>query len=344
MLKQVGVLIFGLLLGLLATETAVRIYLRMSVPPPAWSDRPKFYFAPDDSRTLQDYVYNPVKAPGTFRIAVVGDSYSFAPYMQFTDTFPKKLETMLRVNRHEPPAEVINYGVPAYSTSHEVAVVQRALKEQADLILLQITLNDPELKPYRPTGIGANDRDRFGDLAPRGWQKTVFRYWKTAEIVVRRLHNTRTHQAYADYFNDLFEKKKTWRNFNESLRQIVQLSRDAKVPVAAVVFPLFGLPLDQRYPFHGIHQKTAGLLNELEVPNVDLYKLYEGIPLDRLQVIPIKDRHPNEIAHRMAAEEIYLWLLRVKLIPDAFKIGNVYQQRLGIANQPRADGLYEQKQ
>ena len=325
----------GLALGLLGTEAAVRVYLHLNAKQPSWSDRPKFYFAADGNNTLQDYAYSPKKAPGVFRVAVLGDSYAFAPYMQFTDTFPKKLETMLNLNREGLRAEVINYGVPAYSTSHEVATVEKALMEEADLVLLQITLNDPELKPYRPTGISANSGDRFGELKPRGRQAVLFRYWKTAELVARRIHNTHTKRAYKNYFLGLFKHKATRYNFRSSLRALVKRCHAANKPIAGIIFPLFGLPLDEDYPFHPIHRQAADLLTRYGAPYLDLFDLYAGIPLDRLQVIPVKDRHPNEIAHRMAAEAIYVWLMRQKLLPPELRLPAAYQTRLGTRNQPR---------
>jgi hypothetical protein len=42
------------------------------------------------------------------------------------------------------------------------------------------------------------------------------------------------------------------------------------------------------------------------------------------------DRHPNEIAHRMAAEQIYLFLEKRKLIPQELVIQEKFATRLGI--------------
>ncbi|MCX6115883.1 MAG: SGNH/GDSL hydrolase family protein, partial [Proteobacteria bacterium] len=69
---------------------------------------------------MQDYPHAVLKPANVFRIAAIGDSFTFAPYMQFTDTFPKKLAQMLSLNPGNRQVEVINYGVPAYSTSHEI--------------------------------------------------------------------------------------------------------------------------------------------------------------------------------------------------------------------------------
>ena len=213
--------LFGTAFALLALEAAFRLW-----PKPAqqsWSDRPAKYFRHESADTLQDYPHAEKKPSNTFRIAVVGDSYSFAPYMQFTDSFPKKLEQMLNLNTVRTKAEVINYGVPAYSTSHEVALVERAIKEQADLILLQITLNDAEVKSYRPTGI--TNFARFGAYQPAPRWQTILSYWSSLRFALERLHNTRTRRDYVKYFNDVFKNPNGWKLYTRANRQIANLTK-----------------------------------------------------------------------------------------------------------------------
>jgi hypothetical protein len=270
------------------------------------------------------------KPPSTFRIAVIGDSFSFGPYMQYSDTFAYKLQTMLNLNQSPLKAEVINYGVPAYSTTHEVEVATRALQEGADLILLQVTLNDPERKLERPDGISENMFDQFGPLKLEGAVGAVAARWRTLKFALERMHNARTRQAYVQYFNRLFENPDTLYPFTNAVRSIIGQSRAARTPVVAVVFPLFGLPLDDKYPFYPLHKRMKDFMARYKVPHLDVSRIYDGIPLERLQVIPGVDRHPNEIAHRMAAESIYLFLEREKLIPQELIITEKFATRLGI--------------
>lgn len=337
----------GILIPMLATLVALGILelgVRLCVPlrtdkGPGWSDRPLFYFRSPSGPSMQDYPHQVPKPSDVFRIAAIGDSFTFAPYMQFTDTYVKKLEAMLNLQDGSRVAEVINYGVPAYSTSHEVGVASAAVAEGADLILLQITLNDPELKRHTPTGIQENMDDRFGALNMSGTLGRIAAYWRTIGFVLTRLHNTKTHRSYIEYFRDLFDNPRTWNPFVESMKKLVGAARDGKKPVVAVVFPLFGLPMDKDYPFHAIHAKVADLMRTLEVPILDLSQMYQQIPLERLQVIPGVDRHPNEIAHRMAAERIYLWLEEQKLLPERFLIKEKFATRLGTQKQRAWEGL-----
>ena len=323
----------GLVVACVALEIVVRIAHLDAVNVTRWNTRPQFYFKAEGAQTLQDYPHLPNKPANTFRIAVVGDSYTFAPYMQFTDTFPKVLERMLNLNNVELKAEVINYGVPAYSTSHEVAVVAQALAEQADLVILQITLNDAELKPYTPTGIQEGMPDRFGALKLSPALATLTSYWHTLDFVLKRIHNTRTHTAYRDYFIELFENPRGWKVFSQSLSKIRDACSEHKTPLVAVVLPLFGATIDDNYPFRDLHAKIGGLLDQLQIAHEDIVDAYQGIPTEVIQVIPGVDRHPNEIGHRITAEQIYLALEKRELLPQALKIRQRFKTRLGTIKQ-----------
>lgn len=315
----------GIFVSLLAVEGTLRLLpvLFSSGGESHWSDRPEAYYKPTSSSTLQDYNY-PEKAADKWRIAVVGDSFTFAPYMQFDDAFPKKLERML--NLHTQNVEVINYGVPGASTSHEVGTARKAVEQGADLIILQITLNDPQIKPYTPTGLTRGNE--FGPYTPS--TSGLGKYFKILEFIKERIHNTQTHQKYVDYYFGLFNKKRTFEHFEHSISKFGKLRRNKRVPVIAVLFPLFGLPLDTHYPFHPLHKKVKEVAKKHNIPLLDLFTSYEGIPLSRLQVIPAVDFHPNEIGHRIAAEHIYSWLVNEKMIPNKYQISQFFSERIDI--------------
>lgn len=334
MLRKALIPIFISVLGIFLTLGLLEIcfrFMEKRMQPTQWSDRPTYYFQAEKSPTLQDYPYTAEKAPGTFRIAVVGDSFSFAPFMQFTDAFPKKLEQMLNLNDSSTKAQVINYGVPAYSTSHEVPKVAQAIKEQSDLIILQITLNDPEYKPITPIGI--TNFTNFGPMQPGASTQKLFAHWHTLAFVAQRLHNSQTYRDYINYFNNLYDNPKTWGPFKKAMGKIAKSCSKSNTRIVAVVFPLFGLPLDASYPFYPIHKKIDDLLTTLNVPHMDLSEYYKGIPLERLQVIPGIDRHPNEIGHRIAAERIYDYLAQNNFIPEELKIKLKFKGRTRIINE-----------
>lgn len=332
-MKKIMLGIIASFLSVFITLFAIEIIFRFisvfSEPPPSWSTRPQFYFGAEENPELQNNAYQNPKPENEFRIAVIGDSYTYAPYMQFTDAFPAILERMLNLNKTEKKVRVINYGVPAYSTSHEIKSVEKALSEGADLILLQITLNDAELKPYTPTGLG-NFQDKFGPFDPQGKLKLITTYWKSLRWILERLHNAKTFKAYSDYFNDLFMNQKTWKPFQDSLTAIFSKASASKVPVYSFVLPLFGVVINDEYPFHEITNKINASIKERNLPVTAFIDPFKNIPTEILQVIPGGDRHPNEIGHRIIAEELYLWLLKEKALPDFAIIKNTFSERIGI--------------
>ena len=324
LLLNFSLLAFGIILSVGFLEVALRLVPQGNHK--QWYDRPKAFYNPPLSKTLQAQTHVAEKPANVFRVAVVGDSFSFAPHMQFDDAFPKKLERMLNVNGGERRAEVVNYAVPAYSTTHEVELVKRAIAEHADLVLLQITLNDPEIKGYRPTGITVkqNPYGAYVEAEDAGW---FAKRSRLASLVAGRIHNWKSHEKYKSYYQELYANQKATSAMQHALEQMVAMCREHNVPLVAVIFPLFGTAIDQSYPFTPQHEQLHEMAEKAGIKNHDLLELYRGIPSERLQVMPGEDFHPNEIGHRMAAEEIYRWLGAESLIPTELMIRDWYSQR-----------------
>jgi len=335
-IKSATVLLFmsliGLVFALVLVEGLYRLSSGMGSRVPIWNDRPVAYINPKNATTLQGNQYNPRKPPEVYRIAVLGDSFTFAPYMQVDDAFPARLERFLRMsadsNQQSSHIEVINYGVPGFSTSHEANEAKRAVAEGADLLILQITLNDPQRKSYQPTGL--TGKNQFGPYEPPQTLKKILPYWKSLGYFLERIHNTNTHSRYIEYYHTLFEEDASWNSFKGSVEKLAKFARKKNTPLVAVVFPLFGVPLDNDYPFHPLHDKVQLLLEAENIPNTDLFRLYENIPLERIQVIPGADFHPNEIGHRLAAEAIYDWLAGFDYIPKAYMQAPRFKARTDI--------------
>jgi hypothetical protein len=82
-----------------------------------------------------------------------------------------------------------------------------------------------------------------------------------------------------------------------------------------MIFPLFSWELDDRYPFRDIHDRLHRDLETAGLPYLDLLPAYRGLEHRTLEAVPFKDPHPNDVAHRIAAEELYVWLKERKLLP-----------------------------
>ncbi|MBN8550095.1 MAG: SGNH/GDSL hydrolase family protein [Deltaproteobacteria bacterium] len=319
-IKRAAAVLFGVFAALIVFEIGFRIANSTLHTPSKWRDRPAVYYLPEASHN-RDQLYSPAKSPGTFRIIVIGDSFTEPGENQYDDSFSKRLERMLNLNKEQPRVEVLNWGVPGSSTAQQALLVQRAVSNfNPDLVVLQITLNDPEFAPYRETH----------NLKNKGTQKEgLLAHWKSLAFLRSRIANSQSREAYVQYYQDLFDQSATWNHFSGAVQKIEKITSTANVPLLAVLFPLFSHPLDDSYPFKAIHQKVTGLLDMTGIKRIDLLSSYQNIPPERLQVRPGKDSHPNEIAHRIAADSIYTAMVDYSLIPVEIRAKHRTRNRYG---------------
>jgi len=223
-----------------------------------------------------------------------------------------------------PNVEVINFGVSGHSSAQEARYLERILPFHPDLILLQITLNDAEREPYREQ----RNRERNRKAEPGSFTKFSKRS-ALVRLLAARLEVWRSRKAYIQYHTELFKDPVTRATFDSGVQQIAKLGMQAKVPVAAVLFPMFSHPFDSTYPFQNIHDEVRKTVGAAQLPLLDLLTQYRGIPPARLQVLPGEDSHPNEIANRIAADAIYAWLISKGLIPEVLRIKRMADKRRG---------------
>lgn len=85
---------------------------------------------------LRDYEYGE-KKENTFRILVLGDSFTFGAGVEMEDTYPKQLEKNLRLKNKDKRYEVINAGVIGYGTDAEFYYLEEwGFKLKPDLVIV----------------------------------------------------------------------------------------------------------------------------------------------------------------------------------------------------------------
>jgi hypothetical protein len=92
-----------------------------------------------------------------------------------------------------------------------------------------------------------------------------------------------------------------WVAARKALKSMGALCRTRGVPFVVAIFPLFGNPLGDAYPFAEIHRKVGEAAAEAGAKVIDLLPAYNGLRWELLVVDGAADEHPNEIAHRIAA-------------------------------------------
>ena len=314
----------GLLAALLLIEVTLRL-IPSSAAKSISDDRPAYYYLPTNAESFRDRRYSFEKPAGTFRVAVIGDSFSFGPDLQFDDTFAKRIERMFRLNSESSKVEVLNFGTPGAGTAAEVELTNKALAFHPDLILLQITLNDPQERPIQDES--AEVRAGFGPYKPTSGLVRFLDHSKLFHLVASLLHNTRSVSAYISYHKNLFNDERLFTAFAGNVAKIKNIVQNSGAKFSVCLMPLFDFPFDGAYPFSDIHQKLRTFFEQQDVPMLDLLDSFSQIDNKRLQTRPGEDSHPNELAHRIVAESLYRFFFERELIPSQMFEGLFAQRR-----------------
>lgn len=323
-------IIFGLLLAVVLVEVSLRLIPKSKKERYEWA-RPSFYYRSASSASFRNYPFEQNKPASIFRIAVIGDSFTYPHLLQFDFAYPKVLERMLNLNvrpHDRINAEVINYGKAGLSTQTEINVLNKSFKDKPDLAILEITLNDAA---QDTTARDIRNRFKgkcvFGDLKISQSETPLLYYSRLARLIASSWHNSKTSECFVKYHKDIFLNENSWKEFTNAIDHMIKISNENNVRFAAFIFPMIAMPLNETYPFLEVHKKISEYFAQKGLHCLDLLPTFENIPHEYLQIIPINDPHPNEIAHRIVAERVYLWLERKKLIPENLYIKEQYEKR-----------------
>ena len=93
----------------------------------------------------------PAKAPGTKRVLVIGDSYTWGYAIAEEEAYPQVAERLL-AERGRPDIEVINGGIPDYNSRQERQLLEQLMPiYQPDAVFLAYVVNDAEPSTAMPT-------------------------------------------------------------------------------------------------------------------------------------------------------------------------------------------------
>lgn len=335
-LTGITISLFSILLFFTTAEITVRILYPEIIPTTAydWSSRHKGY-------SLE-------KPPKTFRIVVLGDSYTFGQGVKRDETFPKRLEYLLNKASNGTKFEVINLGFCGLNTMGEFEMLTerginpetwqpdykyRGLAYKPDLILLEFTLNDSST-----SGRSMEQIKQFDDK------------WRTGEVIIRvntgayslpipefidkfLTKDSRFYLFFLNRYNQLLAKVGVreagasavtgilgrykedftgWAYAKQALAEMVSVARRNGLPIVIAVYPEIVNFND--YPFKEVHSKILRIAGSLGFHTLDLFPSFEGLDAKSLMATPY-DGHPNAKAHAIAAKAIFEYLIKEGLVP-----------------------------
>jgi len=145
-----------------------------------------------NSLGLRDREYGP-PADGTFRVYFLGDSFVFGNRVPVEETVTKVLERQLRERLQPRPVEVVNGGLPGYSTIQELKFFDETVDRlRPNLVLLGICVGndiwDNLLYATRNATEGGGGAWRAGG---GGWRAQLTLLLKRSDLylLIRRTYN-----------------------------------------------------------------------------------------------------------------------------------------------------------
>lgn len=236
----------------------------------------------------------PPKTPGSKRVLVIGDSYTWGYAVAEEEAYPQVAERLLR-ERGRPDIEVINGGIPDYNTRQERQVLEQLMPVyEPDAVFLAYVVNDAEPSTAMPN----NPEETYRHS--RSWFLTEAAEWFNRRIFRRRVFASAKDNVGSNYLDGFAEGSVKWRDSREAIRQMRDLCAAAGIPFTVLILPDVTQHLDDRYAWRPIHDAVAKWSHELNIPVFDLLTLFRGE--DHQTLLVPWDGHPNADAHRRMAE------------------------------------------
>ena len=263
-----------------------------------------------NSLGFRDYEHSREKPAGRKRIVVLGDSITAGWGVEFNQTYPRVLESMLK---KEGDFEVIVLAKPGWNTVQELAAFEEiGLSYRPDMVIVGFCLNDPERA--RRDRVTRRLRRLSLYREPEGIMKPLVEHFMFFRLIYKIKEDFRVKKAFVDYINYLYsDEYQGWKHTVEAFRKLKELSLRHHFRLLVVIFPFLNYSL-KSYPFMKAHVKLHKLLSGFSIPYIDLLPLLKKYSNLSLMAEPGRDPHPNATVHRIAAEQIYNYIEKEGLL------------------------------
>lgn len=232
-------------------------------------------------------------APGTERIAVLGDSFTFGFGVASDEAYPAELERCL--NQRASPGrtvEVLNFGVGGYSTRDEAVVLAEKVAPFApQRVLVGYVLNDPEIDPIQPL--------HAYFTSPAFWQR--FHLGRLIAQAANRRAITRW--GGGNYTRYLHAEPEKWGSVVAGFDRMRDLARERGFELSLAIFPLIPPERWESYPYRELHAQVGRAAAARSFEVIDLLPALAVAKPEEIWVSP-DDRHPNARGHALAARAI----------------------------------------
>lgn len=312
----------GVLAGLLAAELVCRLAAGTAgaeVPPPArtrellrfsddpyqgWELRPGHL--DHNSAGFRGRLVAEARTPGVTRIATVGDSVTYGIGVAAHETFSAVLETELD-ERFPGAFEVLNFGVPGYSTQQVYRLlVDRLPRYAPDVVVVTLSPDDVETSPVVIDIAGepclfANQLEGLWPFNSR-WHWRLFRRSALYRVLYEGMALALVHSAVPG--EAVFvDPEVAWSNVERIRALVAAHGARLLLVLSPPILPVYGpggQPIDTpaviAEPLAVIRQRA--LASDASVLDLEpVFARYAG----RLKLSPHDHEHFNTLGHRLVA-------------------------------------------
>jgi lysophospholipase L1-like esterase len=241
----------------------------------------------------------PAPRPGVRRVVIIGDSFNQGWGVEESHQYTVWLEHLLNASGHGR-WQVLNASLHAADFPRLWFLFRKALQHDPDIVLYGMTMTDTS-RHGRMRGPSGGAVSRQLNQPPWSWLARVSRL---AALVKARYAAYLGEQARIRWELDLFGRPNLhgWRQTKKYLQRMNRTMNERGGRFLLMMWPRL-ISLDDGYPLRQVHTTVAEFCQRRDVPFHDLMPVLAQRPTPSLWVHP-RDRHPNEVAHRLVAESL----------------------------------------
>ena len=251
------------------------------------------------------------KKDDIYRIAVIGDSFTYGQGIPEEDRFTNLLEKYL--NRKKSTYQVLNFGRPGTETIDHLATLKDVVaKANINFILLQWFTNDFEGHDKKARPRGESPIKSFALYKILDRSSALFYLIKRQ---VKSLQSTLGFVgSYDKYMFQRFGNPESpdSQKYVKIMKDFIKLCKNREIPLGIVLFPNSRPDLREHYPFDYLHDRVLEICAEEDIDCIDLRSTFADVYYKDLWVNRF-DPHPGTLANRLATERIFnafgeMWL------------------------------------
>ncbi len=268
--------------------------------------KPKLWL---DNRTnalgFRDVERAPERVPGSLRILCLGDSCTYGTGVRLADSWPQRLEELLATHFDDRVVEVINGGVPGYSSDQGLTFLDRWQSIlDPDLVMITFGLNDSrhwDLQHHQERGHGLCRTDREQRRLLDRPIVHLHRSLSSLQIYRRLLRALPRPSPKVPLAPSTEGSVRVPADqYAENLRSMVERCRESACQPVFLVWPIRwqvehhdGAPYDPPTPFQIAMQEVA---DACDVPLLDLVRSLEGHNVGYVDSVHMDARGLKDVA------------------------------------------------